>query len=92
MHRDIIYGIPPGVELLAHTPVCENQAMYASGRLISVQGHPEFDAEIVTEVLETRHEAGVFEDEMFEDGMRRVGDRHDGVVIGKAFVRFVLEG
>lgn len=92
MHRDIVYGIPPGVEQLAYTPICENHAMYAKGRLITVQGHPEFNGEIVTEVLDTRHAAGVFDDKMYQEGMSRVMNDHAGVLVSKAFVKFALEG
>lgn len=91
MHRDIVYEIPSGVEQIAHSPLCKNQGMYAKGRLITVQGHPEFTDEIVTEVLEGRHASGVFDDAMYKDGMQRVGNRHDGVIVGKAFIKFALE-
>jgi len=65
--------------------------MYEKGRLITVQGHPEFSGEIVAELLEARHKTGVFDDEMYEEGMSRVRKRHDGVAIGAAFVRFLRE-
>lgn len=92
MHRDIVYEIPSDVEQLAFSPKCTNQGMYAKGRLITVQGHPEFTGDIVTELLEARHASGVFDDTMFNDGMDRVRDKHEGVVVGKAFVHFALDG
>ena len=91
MHRDIVYCYPEGVEELGSSPVCRVQGMYAPRRLITVQGHPEFDQEIVTEILESRHAMGIFDDEAFEAAMRRVGRPHDGVVVGKAFVDFLLD-
>ena len=66
--------------------------MYIARKLITIQGHPEFNREIVTELLEARHEQGIFNDEIFEDGMRRVGDGHDGVLVARAFLRFLLDG
>ena len=65
--------------------------MYVPRRLITVQGHPEFNKDIVTELLETRHEQRIFDDETFEDGMARVGNAQDGVVVAKAFLRFAME-
>ncbi|QIW98944.1 hypothetical protein AMS68_004462 [Peltaster fructicola] len=53
MHRDIVYTLPPSVESLGRSPVCEVQGMYARKRLITVQGHPEFTAEIVDELIES---------------------------------------
>ncbi len=66
--------------------------MYIRNRVITVQGHPEFNEEIVRELLEVRHRQGIFDDETFEDGIRRVGNGHDGVVVAEAFLRFLLEG
>jgi len=66
--------------------------MYIRNRLITVQGHPEFNEEIVRELLEVRHKQGIFDDETFEDAMQRVGNGHDGFVVAEAFLRFLLEG
>ncbi|KAH9833616.1 Paeruginosa anthranilate synthase component II [Teratosphaeria destructans] len=91
MHRDIVYEYPPGIEALGSSPRCEVQGMYAKGRLITVQGHPEFDGDIVNELLENRHRMGIFDDAMYRDGVERVRRHHDGVAVAAAFVRFLLE-
>ncbi|KAK3115581.1 hypothetical protein LTR53_004941 [Teratosphaeriaceae sp. CCFEE 6253] len=91
MHRDIVYTYPPSVESLGHSPRCDVQGMYIKRRLITVQGHPEFTGDIVEELLENRHERGIFDDAMYEDGMSRVRKRHDGVAVGAAFLRFLGE-
>jgi len=43
------------------------------------------------ELLIARHDAGIFDDEMFEDGMGKVDKYHDGVVVSEAFLKFLLE-
>lgn len=91
MHRDVVYDYPPEVEQLGSSPRCDVQGMYVKNRLITVQGHPEFTEEIVTELLETRHTSGVFDDTMYKEAMNRVGNRHDGVTVAKAFLKFFLE-
>jgi len=91
MHQDMVYTYPTNILPLAHTTRCENQGMYAKGRLITVQGHPEFNAEMVTHILGARHDAGVFKDEIYEDGIKRVEETHGGEVIARAFVRFLLD-
>ncbi|KAI4801278.1 class I glutamine amidotransferase-like protein [Aureobasidium sp. EXF-8845] len=91
MHQDMVYTYPDGILPLAHTTRCENQGMYAKGRLITVQGHPEFNGEMVTHILTARHDAGVFKDEIYQDGIKRVGETHGGEVIARAFVRFLLD-
>jgi len=65
--------------------------MYGKKRLITVQGHPEFNTTIMTEILNTRHDLGIFDDFMFETAMSRVKLHHDGVVVAKAFLRFLLD-
>ncbi|OCK78856.1 GMP synthase [Lepidopterella palustris CBS 459.81] len=91
MHRDIVYEYPEGVEELGASPRCSVQGMYVEGRIITVQGHPEFNQQIVTEILQARHSQGIFNDELFEDAMARVGKDHDGVAVSSAFLRFLLE-
>lgn len=86
-----MYELPPSVESLGYSPVCEVQGMYCKDRLITVQGHPEFTKDIVAELLENRHDRGIFNDSMYQDGMNRVGNAHDGVVVAAAFLRFLLE-
>ena len=92
MHKDIVYAYPESVEALGSSPKCDVQGMYSKGRLITVQGHPEFNQEIVTELLETRHEQKIFKDDkIFEDAMSRVGNKQDGPMIAGAFIKFLLD-
>ncbi|KAL4919842.1 class I glutamine amidotransferase-like protein [Aspergillus aurantiobrunneus] len=91
MHRDIVFAYPDGVIPLGTSPTCEVQGMYKAGKFITVQGHPEFREDIVSEVVTLRAEAGVFDKEQAEDALRRAGKPHDGVAIGTAFLKFLLE-
>jgi GMP synthase-like glutamine amidotransferase len=91
MHKDIVFEYPEGVEPLGGSPRCLTQGMYQKNRLISVQGHPEFHEGIVSRLVKMRNEQGVFNDEQARDALSRVGDKHDGVVIAQAFLRFLLE-
>lgn len=91
MHRDAVFEYPPGVEELAYTKGCKVQGMYVARRLMTVQGHPEFDEEIVRELLVARHEMGIFDDDLFADAVSRVDKYQDGVVVAQAFLKFLLE-
>jgi GMP synthase-like glutamine amidotransferase len=91
MHKDIVFEYPDGVEKLGGSPRCLVQGMYKKGKLISVQGHPEFTEPIVTYLVKMRAEQGIFEDEQARGALERVGNHHDGVTIAKAFLRFLLE-
>jgi GMP synthase-like glutamine amidotransferase len=91
MHKDIVFEYPEDFEKLGGSPRCLVQGMYKKGKLISVQGHPEFTEGIVTYLVKMRAEQGIFQDEQARDALERVGKPHDGIVIAKAFLRFLLE-
>ncbi|KAL2164819.1 hypothetical protein VTH06DRAFT_115 [Thermothelomyces fergusii] len=89
MHRDQVLGLPPGAELLASTEKCGNHGFVIPGRAICVQGHPEFTGDIMDEILELRHQSGLFTDELYQDGKSRNSDHHDGVFVAQVFVKFL---
>lgn len=65
--------------------------MYSPRRFITVQGHPEFNEEIETEIVHNRAKAGIFNDEQAREALSRVGNEHDGVAIGAKFLEFLLD-
>lgn len=91
MHRDVVFEYPAGVEELMYTEKCKVHSMYIAKRLITVQGHPEFNEEIMREIIKARHANGLFGKEMFDDTTRRADRYHDGVVVAMAFLRFLLD-
>ena len=91
MHRDVVYEYPEGVDALGGSPRCLVQGMYKKGKLISVQGHPEFHEAFVRYLIEMRNKQGIFNTAEAEDALSRVGNHHDGLAIAKAFLRFLLE-
>ena len=92
MHRDIVTSVPKDAVNLGATDRCDIQGTYCPGRFITVQGHPEFTNDIVTEILTARHAVGIFTDDEYKDMMARVNNEHDGVLVAKAFLRFAAEG
>ena len=59
--------------------------------MLSVQGHPEYNEGIMSCPLEARHENGIFDDELYNDGLSRVSDSHDGWLIAKIIARFIVD-
>ncbi|KAF2121395.1 nucleoside phosphatase family-domain-containing protein [Lophiotrema nucula] len=76
MHRDAVFAYPPGVEKLGASPRCLVQGMYVKGKYITVQGHPEFTQQIVSELVTARHGQGIFNEEQFKDAMARPSRHH----------------
>lgn len=91
MHRDVVFEYPEGVEELMYTEKCKVHSMYISKRVITVQGHPEFNEYIMRKILAARHASGLFGKEMYDDTTRRADRYHDGVVVAEGFLRFLLE-
>ncbi|KAJ5434611.1 hypothetical protein N7491_005206 [Penicillium cf. griseofulvum] len=81
MHRDIVFDAPAGCTNLATSPKCEVQGLYLAKRVLSVQGHPEYNEGIMSCLLEARHDNGIFDDELYKDGW----------LIAKAIARFILD-
>ena len=92
MHKDIVYHYPEGVEELGSSGTCKVQGMYSPGRFITVQGHPEFTEEIVRELIISRRELKILDEQTYQDGMERAAKEHDGVIVAQAFIQFLLEG
>jgi len=69
MHRDIVFNYPPGIEQLGHTPRTLVPALYVKDKLITVQGHPEFNGDIVANIAKSRFDLGLFDKDLYEDAM-----------------------
>ncbi|EFR00224.1 GMP synthase [Nannizzia gypsea CBS 118893] len=89
MHRDIVHDLPAGTVSLGSTPKCAIQGMYTPRKLFSVQGHPEFDRDIVMEIMQTRK--ANYPPEVFDAAMKVIDDKQDGVLIGEALLKFLAE-
>lgn len=97
MHRDIVATLPPTpakqppVQVLASTPKCAIHGMYVPKKLITIQGHPEFNGDVMRKVMDFRREQGIFGDEIYADALARADRKQDGLLIAQAFLRFMLE-
>lgn len=91
MHQDVVHSLPPGVELLGSSPRCDIQGMYKPGRFITFQGHPEFNEDIVRDIMEVKRTlVKAFTDEFVAESLGRVHLDHDGKAIGAVVLKFLL--
>ncbi|KAH9173859.1 class I glutamine amidotransferase-like protein [Lactarius sanguifluus] len=107
MHRDHVPVTPPSFHLLGSTTITKNQGMVLFSdpgaplptldapipqiHVLTLQGHPEFTAEIVKEVVKARSESGAMDRETAENAWPRADWHNDGVsLIGKAIWRVLL--
>ena len=100
MHRDHVPTIPPSCHLLGSTPVSMNQGFVRFSpptgdisaqkalppiQILTLQGHPEFTASIVKELVDLRSANGIIDTKTADDARARANWRNDGVdVAGKA--------
>ncbi|KAI9699229.1 MAG: hypothetical protein M1820_007201 [Bogoriella megaspora] len=89
MHHDSITYNPKNVVSLGSSSICGTQGMTIPEKLISLQGHPEFDGEIMLHLLEATEELGFEDSSLLEDALNRVNDPHDAEVIAATFLRFI---
>ncbi|RAL13717.1 Aldedh-domain-containing protein [Aspergillus homomorphus CBS 101889] len=78
MHRDVVFEVPPGCVNLGSSLICGIQGLYIPGKILTVQGHPEYNDFMVSSILKIRHEGGTFDDSLYKDGMSRVNRPHNG--------------
>ncbi|CEH12496.1 Predicted glutamine synthetase [Ceraceosorus bombacis] len=52
--------------------------------ILTLQGHPEFDAEIVETLIDARTEMGLIQGDLRSEGLQRAKRQHDGARIGRA--------
>ena len=89
MHHDVLYSYPQEVTALASSPVCETQGMFSPRKLLTLQGHPEFDGEMMIALLEATDELGFNDRSLWEDAMSKTEKSHDGGLVASAIVRFM---
>ncbi|KAI9661718.1 MAG: hypothetical protein M1821_008956 [Bathelium mastoideum] len=92
MHHDIITSYPTNVLPLGSSAVCSTQGMLIPRKLITLQGHPEFNGEIMLQLLNASDELGFEDKALWEDAVRRAKEPHDGALIAATFLRFLQGG
>jgi len=77
IHQDHVIEPPPGAKVLASTPTTPVQ-MYSIGEsILGIQGHPEFNNEILEELVAHRLETGAIPVEKGEPALRGLVNQPD---------------
>ncbi|GAA5843381.1 hypothetical protein JCM3766R1_002935 [Sporobolomyces carnicolor] len=93
MHQDHVPVLPEGFESLGSTEICpvhgmvkfvdpEGPKSLENVSIITLQGHPEFNAKIVNEVIEIREKKGVFSKEFADQSREDANEHDDGTLLG----------
>ncbi|KAF3918508.1 hypothetical protein ABW21_db0206111 [Orbilia brochopaga] len=100
LHRDSLVTLPVNpfpqlpeatLDIVGETETCAVQGVYTPRKVLSLQGDPELTNEMMMTLVRERIQGGHYSKEFASDALRRVNARNDGVAIGAAFLRFLLE-
>jgi hypothetical protein len=73
----------------AHMPIPSDSMPQI--HILTLQGHPEFTAEILKMIIGVRVQKGVLDKDTAEDGMEHVDDRNDGLDIARVIWKVLLQ-
>ncbi|KAK9452146.1 class I glutamine amidotransferase-like protein [Limtongia smithiae] len=89
MHRDHVSRAPVGVEVFASSETSPVQGMYVPDKLLTFQGHPEFDEAIVSTMVAEMRRRGAVNNEDAVDALARAAEANHSDMVGRAVVRFL---
>ncbi|KAJ3087519.1 hypothetical protein HK102_010887 [Quaeritorhiza haematococci] len=90
MHQDIVTVVPPDMEVLASSDKCAVQSMFLKNRILTIQGHPEFTAEIVNALVNMRLARGIFLAEFAADVKAKMDLQLDNAFFTEKMLSFFV--
>ncbi|RKP14601.1 putative glutamine synthetase [Piptocephalis cylindrospora] len=95
MHRDHLLDMPKRedgtIQCLGSTPISPIHGLFLPGRLLTVQGHPEFHTGIIEKLVEIRTAKGIFSPEFAKDILNRNEQEDDRLLFAEVMVRFLTQ-
>ena len=91
MHRDVVTEAPPGSMTVGSNDKTEHHIILIPHRVLSVQGHPEFNGSTIKVLLDSRFERGLFGQEIYDEALPCVSKEHDAIQTGQGIIRFILD-
>lgn len=84
-------GLPEDIILVGSTSHCQIQGIYQRGRILTYQGHPEFDEFITTECLKLVSQRVGWEPAFAESAMMAAERKDDAAIASDIIIAFFLE-
>ena len=89
-HQDQVVARPQGAEVVASNGFCENAALLYGDRAFTVQWHPEFEANFIDGLIQTRGR-GVVPDDLLDAAVNRLEEPTDNTALAQQIARFFKE-
>lgn len=90
-HQDQVVALPEGARVLASNAFCANAALAIGDRVLTIQPHPEFGAEMI-EGLVTHRAPGVVPEPLIAQAKNALSTPTDGNAFGARIAAFFQEG
>ncbi len=90
-HQDQVTELPAGARVIGSSAFCQNAAMVIDDRILTIQPHPEFDAEIIGRILELRGR-GVVPDPLLDDAAQLLDKPTDAAAFADRMAQFFKRG
>ena len=97
VHQDHVPSLPDGFGGLGSTPICPVHGMVfpaepssiAEAKILTLQGHPEFSPDIVTEIINVREAKGILSAEFAEQSRQDAALHDQGVALGGVILNMI---
>ncbi|MEM7733891.1 MAG: type 1 glutamine amidotransferase [Pseudomonadota bacterium] len=90
-HQDQVIEKPSGASVIGSNAFCENAALLYDNRILTIQPHPEFDGEIVQQLIDLRGK-GLVEPDRLSAAQTVQHEPHDSARFVDRIARFFREG
>jgi len=90
-HQDQVVELPTGAKVVGSNPFCENAALIYGDRAFTVQAHPEFEAEIVESLINTRGR-GVVPDQILDEALTNLPNPTQNQTMADRMAAFFKRG
>lgn len=90
-HQDQVTQLPPGAKIVGQSAFCKNAAMVIDGRILTIQPHPELDAEAIEFLIDKRG-PGVVPDRLLSAARAKLHMPTDSLAFANRMAGFFKNG
>lgn len=86
-HQDQVVGLPPEAEQTGLSDFCEQSLFVIGSNILCIQGHPEFTADYLRELMAGR--TGIIPPDVYARGVASLSEPVDSALVGRWIAAFI---
>ncbi len=90
-HQDQVVERPEGARLIGSSDFCENAALVYGDNILTIQPHPEFDADVIATLIDRRGQ-GIVPPPLLSEARRKLAEPTDAARFADRMARFFTQG